>query len=164
MACSWLCWLKCIPRTHCSELAATELWGFSILLPSWSLQYLKGIPSHLTCICNEYIAEHIRGTEHAKMLAFKHLPIHCCCCCLVTQSYLTLCDPMDCSHPPPGSSVHGILQARILEWVAISFSRGSSLPRARTHVSCIDKKILYLWETRECLNTCRINSWVWDSL
>ena len=43
---------------------------------------------------------------------------------LVTQSCLTLCDPVDCS--PPGSSVHGILQARVLEWVAISFSRGSS--------------------------------------
>ena len=41
-----------------------------------------------------------------------------------TQSCLTLCDPVDCS--PPDSSVHGILQARILEWVAISFSRGSS--------------------------------------
>ena len=43
---------------------------------------------------------------------------------LVTQSCLTLCDPMDCS--PSGSSVHGLLQARILEWVAISFSRGQS--------------------------------------
>ena len=43
------------------------------------------------------------------------------------QSCLTLCNAMDCS--PPGSSVHGILQARILEWVAISFSRGSSRPR-----------------------------------
>ena len=42
----------------------------------------------------------------------------------VAQSCLTLCDPMDCS--PPGSSVHGILQARILEWVFIPFSRGSS--------------------------------------
>ena len=52
----------------------------------------------------------------------------------VTQSCPTLCDPMDGS--PPGSSVHGILQARILEWVAIPFSRGSSLPRDRTQVSC----------------------------
>ena len=42
----------------------------------------------------------------------------------VAQSCLTLCDPMDCS--PPGFSVHGIFQARVLEWVAISFSRGSS--------------------------------------
>ena len=53
----------------------------------------------------------------------------------VAQSCPTLCDPVDCS--PPGSSVHGILQARILEWVAISFSRGSSRPRDRTQVSHI---------------------------
>ena len=45
-------------------------------------------------------------------------------CVLVAQSCLTLCDPMD--HSPPGSSVHGILQARILEWVTIPFSRASS--------------------------------------
>ena len=51
----------------------------------------------------------------------------------VAQSCLTLCDPRDCSLP--GSSAHGIFQARILEWVAISFSRGSSLPRDRTWVS-----------------------------
>ena len=49
---------------------------------------------------------------------------------LVAQLCLTLCDPMDCS--PPGSSVHGILQARILQWLAISFSRGSSPPRDQT--------------------------------
>ena len=53
----------------------------------------------------------------------------------VTQSHPTLCDPMDCS--PPGSSVHGILQARKLEWVAISFSRGPSQPRDQTQVSHI---------------------------
>ena len=51
------------------------------------------------------------------------------------QSCLMLCDPMDCS--PPGSSVHGILQARILEWVAMPSSRGSSWPRDQTWVSCI---------------------------
>ena len=49
---------------------------------------------------------------------------------VLTQSFLTLADPMDCSLP--GSSVHGISQARILEWVAISFSRGSSQPRDPT--------------------------------
>ena len=48
------------------------------------------------------------------------------------QSCLTLCDCMGCS--PPGSSAHGVLQARILEWVAVPFSRGSSQPRDRTHV------------------------------
>ena len=51
------------------------------------------------------------------------------------QLYPTLCEPMDSSLPGP--SVHGILQARILEWVAMLFSRGSSWPRARTHVSCL---------------------------
>ena len=55
--------------------------------------------------------------------------------CLVAQSYPALCDPMDCS--PPGSSVHGISQARILEWVAMPSSRGSSQPRGRTQVSPI---------------------------
>ena len=55
--------------------------------------------------------------------------------CLVAQSCLTACDSMDCH--PPGSSVHGIFQTRILEWVAISSSRGSSRPRDGTHVSCV---------------------------
>ena len=68
---------------------------------------------------------------------------------LVAQSGLTACDPMDCSLP--GSSVHGILQARILEWVAIPFSRVSSWPRDRTWVSCIGRRILYCWATREVL-------------
>ena len=53
----------------------------------------------------------------------------------VAQSCLTLCDPMDCTLT--GSSVHGIFQAIVLEWIAISFSRGSSQPRARTQVSRI---------------------------
>ena len=59
---------------------------------------------------------------------------------LVAQLCLTLCHPMDCS--PPGSSVHGILQARILEWVAILLSRGSYQPRDQTQVSCITGRFL----------------------
>ena len=62
------------------------------------------------------------------------------------QSCLTLCDPMDCS--PPGSSVHRILQARILEWVAMPSSRGSSQRRDRIRVSlvfCIGRRVLYHW-------------------
>ena len=65
---------------------------------------------------------------------------------LVTQSCPTLCDPMDYS--PPGSFVHGILQARILEWVAILFSRGSSQPRDWTWVSCIWGRCFTIWATR----------------
>ena len=61
---------------------------------------------------------------------------------LVAQSRLTLCDPMDCSRP--GSSVHGILQARILEWVAIPFSRGSSQPKDQTHISYIEGRFFII--------------------
>ena len=57
--------------------------------------------------------------------------------CERAQSCLTLCDPVDGS--PPGSSVHGVLQTRILEWVAISSSRGSSQSRDGTHISCISR-------------------------
>ena len=59
-----------------------------------------------------------------------------CCCCLLSKSCPTLLQPVDCS--PPGSSVHGLFQARILEGVAISFSRGSSWSRDQTSISCID--------------------------
>ena len=70
------------------------------------------------------------------------------CACSVAQSCPTLCNPMDSS--PPGSCVHGILQAHILEQVAISPSRGPSRPRDRTcvsFVSCIGRWILYLFTT-----------------
>ena len=72
-----------------------------------------------------------RNTEYSK----PNLPvcIVCVCMCvLVAQSYLTLCNPMDYS--PPSISVHGILQARIPEWVAILFSRLSFKPRDQTWV------------------------------
>ena len=68
------------------------------------------------------------------------------CSCSFAKLDPTLCDPTDCS--PPGSSVHGILQERILEWVAITFSRGSSHTRDQTHISCISRQILYHWATR----------------
>ena len=70
-------------------------------------------------------------------------------CVLVAQSCLTLCNPMDWSLP--GSSVHGILQARILEWVAIPHSRGSSQPRDQTQVSGIAGRFVTVWATREAL-------------
>ena len=66
---------------------------------------------------------------------------------LVTQSCLALYCPLDCS--PPGSSVHEIFQAKILEWFAISFSRASSQPRNQTWVSFIVWNFFTLWVTRE---------------
>ena len=67
------------------------------------------------------------------------------CMVLVAELCMTLYDPMDCS--PPGFSVHGILQARILEWVAISFSRGSSQSRDRTQISCTVGRFFTIWAT-----------------
>ena len=68
-------------------------------------------------------------------------------CVLVAQLCPTLCDPMDCS--PPDSSVYGILQARILGWVAIPFSKVSSQPRHWTRVFCIAGRFFTIWATRE---------------
>ena len=76
---------------------------------------------------------------------FKKVAFMVCVCVLIS---VQLCDPTDCSQP--GSSVHG-RQARILKWVAISYSRGSPRPRAWTCVSCISRWILYCWATREAL-------------
>ena len=73
---------------------------------------------------------------------------HLCLLAQLLQTCPTVCDPMDCTPPPPpGSSIHGILQERILEWVAISSSRGSSSPRNQTnicYVSCIGRSSLPL--------------------
>ena len=66
---------------------------------------------------------------------------------LITQLCLTLCNPLDCNLP--GSSFHGILQARIMEWVAFLFSRGSSQSRDRTQVSHIAGRFITVWATRE---------------
>ena len=68
-----------------------------------------------------------------------------CCCCLVAKSCPTVCNPMDCS--PPGSSIHGISQTRILEWIVISFSRGSFQSRDWTQVSCIAGRFFTSWAT-----------------
>ena len=79
--------------------------------------------------------------------SLKNSQVKYVCACMHVkslQSCVTLCDSMDCS--PPGSSVHGVLQVRILEWVVIPFSRGSSRPRDQAHVSyvsCIGRQVLY---------------------
>ena len=88
-----------------------------------------------------------------------------CLACIHAQSYPVLGSPIDCS--PPGSSVHGILQARALEWVAISSSGRFSWPRKQTHISCVScirRQILYHWapwKPQELLR--RQNSCCWAS-
>ena len=100
-----------------------------------------------------------RGTQFWLITNRNSMPhrvcmLNCVCVCVCAQSCLTLCDPMDCS--PPGSSVQGILQAGILEWIAISFSRRSR-PRDQTHVSCVScigRQIFYHCTTME-YRTCK---------
>ena len=100
---------------HCFSLASCRMLNLRIWFSSvqWELQYQCW--SHRICVC--------------------------VCARLVAQSCPTLCNPM--GYSLPGSSGCGILQARILEWVAIAFSRGSSQPRDRTQVSWHCRRILY---------------------
>ena len=84
--------------------------------------------------------------EHNSRSRTLHFEEFSVCCCLVTQSCLTLCDPMDCSSL--GSSVPGISEERILEWVTIPFLWDITDPGIKwTHVSCISKRTLYHWTT-----------------
>ena len=80
------------------------------------------------------------------LYCLRFLNVVMCVCVLNRFSRVWLCDPMNCS--PIGTSVHGIFPSRILEWVAISSSRGSSRSRDQTHISCISctgRQILYNW-------------------
>ena len=79
------------------------------------------------CVC-------VCARAHVRVCACGRVHV-CMCACVCTQLYPTLCNIINCSLPV--SSVHGIFQARIMAWVAISYSRGSSQPRDRTHVFCI---------------------------
>ena len=119
-----------------------------------------------TCLCyvssvNTYLALQLTCRE---VISSWLMGLHLRCCSIygtafqewseVAQSCPTLCYPMDCSLP--GSSVHGIFQARILEWVATSFSRGSSRPRDRTRVAHTVGRCFTIWATREAFQ-----EWCW---
>ena len=117
---------------------------------NWTTEYLSQksenicplqnlcIDLHSSSICNRAKLEMTRVFFSDN---FKQTMIHpysgmcTCACCAQSLSCVQPCNPMDCS--PPGSSVHGIFQARILEWVGISYSRGSSWPRDGTCTSCL---------------------------
>ena len=110
---------------------------------------LNGVPSaceisgSLRIVCN-YLKWKVEweDTEQAGLTECRrNQPGHdCCYYCSVTKSCPTFCDPMDCS--PLSSSVHGIFQARTLEWIAVSFYKVSSWPRDWAHISCIGRWIL----------------------
>ena len=96
---------------------------------------------------------------------FYELRAYLCVCAKSLQLYSTLCDPMDC-RVLPGSSVHGILQARTLEWVSIPSSRGSSRPRDRTCVSVSSALVgrffttSTIWEAPESLYSLSPSTWL----
>ena len=137
--------------------------GFSFLSGPLSLQYL---------VTNRSFCE---GTLYGDFLKFifncRIIALQCCVGFYHTttwisyeveeaQSCLTLCNSMDCSQP--GSSVHGILQARKLKWVAIPFSGGSSRPRDWTWVSCITGRCSTIWATREAISIS-IHTYIYPS-
>ena len=100
---------------------------------------LQAISSH-TCLCHHtYMHIGISITMYECVYIYVRVKV------LVTQ--LCLCDPMDCS--PPGSSICGILQAGILEWIAMPFSKGCSQPRDQTWVSHMAGKFFSIWATRK---------------
>ena len=100
--------------------------------------------THISCI-GRWVLYHW-ATMEAHIYVWKNGKV------LVAQSCPTLWNPMDYS--PPGSSVPGILHARILEWVAVLFSRGSSWLKDQTRVSCTASRFFTIWATREAPNIC----------
>ena len=89
----------------------------------------------------------VPGSSFPLFISLQILPIiHTLCVCRVSHSVMS--DPVT---PWIVSSVHGILQERILEWVAIPFSRGDSQPRGQTHISCIAGRSFTIWATREVI-------------
>ena len=135
------------------------------------------LPSFRAMLCNKRSPHTATKTQHSQKKSEHDNWIHegkqnlnhtwynfsfsALCCCLVAQSCPDSCDPMDYSLP--GSSIPGISQARILEWIAISFSRGPSQPRNGTHVSCTGRWILYHWATRKFILRIGhlLESWVY---
>ena len=124
----------------------------------WDIQYAPGIRGAVWFNTHRHPVKWVRGSQMLRQVVISggcgHPgPASFICFGLCAQSCLTLWDPMDCSSPD--SSVHGIFLARILEWVATSFSRGSSWPRDRTHIPYVlphCKQVFYRWTTREALN------------
>ena len=115
-----------------------------MLFISWlilTVVHMAGLDLHWTCVKHNTMYVSVNWSLVQINISFLVSWV------IVTQLCPTLCNSMDCSLP--SSSVHGILQARILEWVAISISRGSSWPRNWAQVCCIADRFFTIWATRE---------------
>ena len=110
-----------------------HIWSSALCGPLWQVK--------MVCVFTDWQRTRL-SNSHFHFSQCLTLSVYDCVCVLVTQSCLTLCNPM-------GYTVHGIPQARILEWVAIPFSKGSSQPRLWTQVSHIAGSFFTSWATRE---------------
>ena len=136
----YLLWQPPSPRVQADEATVSSVpkeWPWEVFYVLNSSLFSSDIPSSIafTCLSNELDRE---GAGLAQPSV---------CVYSVAQSCLTLCDPMDCR--PPDSSVHGISQARMLEWVAMPSSRASFWSRDQPRISCIScisRRFLYHWE------------------
>ena len=133
--------------TWISSFLNRNCWRDCLFTINWSYTLVE---DHLTLYIRVYFWSFI--LLHRSVL----------CVFLVAQLCPTLSDPMGCS--PPGSSVHGDLQARILEWVAMSSSRGSSQPRDQTQVSRIAGGFFTVWATREAQWAMYLFSWQYHTV
>ena len=124
---------------------AAEEWITAQSLKMWGC---KGDAKYILCFPNSCYPEPFLPSS-CSTLSWASKATDMFCACLVSQLCLTLCSRMDCS--PPGSSVHGILQATRLKWVAMPSSRGSSQHRDRTQVSHIADGFFTIWATREAV-------------
>ena len=128
-----------------SRAQAQYLWHMGLVAPRHVGSQIRG-RIHVSCIgrwilyhwVTREAPENLQSVRWERLVMYKVLD---------TQSCLTPCDPLDCI--PPDSSFHVILQARILEWVAIPFCRRSSWLRDRTWVSCISGRFFTFWAIRE---------------
>ena len=122
-----------------------QLWKLAQIHVHWvsdAIQLSHPLSSHYLILCHPIL---LHALLDCKEILVKLIKIESESD--ITQSCPTLCDPMECSLPC--SSIHGIFQARVLEWIAISFSRGSSGPRDWTWVSHITGRHFTIWATRE---------------
>ena len=131
-----------------------EARGIPIVFALYVQKMLKSWTHYLKCLCLSFLIVKVGISESTSRIIIRFkwskpgmYPKKCLEQVSVTQSCLTLCSPMD--YNPPDSSVHGIHQARILEWVVILFSRGSSQPRGQTCVYHISGRFFSIWATRE---------------
>ena len=113
-----------------------------VLKLEWQMYYNRAV-TRTAALGSLYVyCPWARNSFYSKTIKYAH----CKGKVLVAQLCPTLCDPMTCN--PPGSSVHGVFQVRILEWVAVPFSRWSSRPRDQTWVSCIAGRFFTVWASR----------------